>query len=229
MSNPGGRKRKAASLEGGATPAAANPAAAPATAAAASESAATGELLSGRPILEEELVTSILASMGVDQYEDAVVHHLIESMHAFTEELLKDAYEYAVHANRKTTETDDLKLALQMKERVRALPSRETLMGLAQEVNQRPIPPIPDHASLRVPASHHLVMHRPFRVVPTKETTKTVSPSMAAAGSKVPGDAARGGAGAGESLGGGNKKPKAAESKIQINLTGATSGVSKTM
>ena len=52
-------------------------------------------------IVEGELITQILDSMGVQSYEGTVVPQLIEVMHRYSEEVLKDAYDYALHTGRK--------------------------------------------------------------------------------------------------------------------------------
>lgn len=36
----------------------------------------------GAEVVEERIVETLLSSMGVEKYDEAVVHHLVESMHS---------------------------------------------------------------------------------------------------------------------------------------------------
>ena len=78
-------------------------------------------------IVEGELITQILDSMGVQSYEGTVVPQLIEVMHRYSEEVLKDAYDYALHTGRKSTEMGDLKVALKIRDLNPAVPSRAAM------------------------------------------------------------------------------------------------------
>ena len=116
-------------------------------------------------IVEGELITQILDSMGVQSYEGTVVPQLIEVMHRYSEEVLKDAYDYALHTGRKSTEMGDLKVALKIRDLNPAIPSRAAMTSLALEVNKKPLPPINGVTGLRLPPQELTLLNRPFRVV----------------------------------------------------------------
>ena len=116
-------------------------------------------------IVEGELITQILDSMGVQSYEGTVVPQLVEVMHRYSEEVLKDAYDYALHAGRKSTEMSDLKVALKIRDLNPAVPSRAAMTALALEVNKKPLPPINGVTGLRLPPQQLTLLNRPFRVV----------------------------------------------------------------
>lgn len=119
-------------------------------------------------INEERLMRELLASAGVRNAEPAVSSQLVECLHRFCEEVLKDGHDFAVHAARKTTEIEDLKLALQVREEGSIVPTRDSLFDLAREVNSVPFPPIVGASGLRLPPAEFQVTNRPFRVVPKK-------------------------------------------------------------
>lgn len=81
-----------------------------------------------RPIFEEELVSFILESMGVVQFDPSVLPHLTEIMHEYTETILAETFDNAVHAGRKTSETSDIKLALTSRALTALKPAREVRM-----------------------------------------------------------------------------------------------------
>lgn len=95
-------------------------------------------------IVEEALVIQILESMGVQSFDRGVVSQLLEVMHSYSDELLYDAHIYAIHAGRKTTDVNDLKLALQMRSLITTTPSREVLQDNYFQHHHSPV-----HLSLR--------------------------------------------------------------------------------
>lgn len=126
----------------------------------------------GGGIDEERLMMELLATMGVKRYEQALASQLVECMHRFSEDVLRDGHDFAVHAARKTTEIEDLKLALRVRE-ASSLPSRDAMFDLAREVNSAPFPPIVGLAGLRLPAPECQITNRPFRIVQKRNSTAT--------------------------------------------------------
>mmetsp|Transcript_16586 Transcript_16586/g.38772 ORF Transcript_16586/g.38772 Transcript_16586/m.38772 type:complete len:188 (-) Transcript_16586:149-712(-) len=126
----------------------------------------------------------LLKSSDVQHFEPQVVHQLVECMHQFTSQIIKDAHDYALHAGRKTTEVDDLKVALQSREQALTMPSRDAMMDLAQEVNKKDIPPIIGSAGIRLPPAQFQSTNRPFRVAkeaPSRQPFSSAASSAAAA------------------------------------------------
>ena len=92
-----------------------------------------------------------------------MVPALLEAMHGHCEELLSEAFDYASHAGRKTTEINDLKLAITTRNMAHAVPLREASAALALEVNARPLPPITQKSGLRLPPPGSTLLGKPFR------------------------------------------------------------------
>lgn len=76
---------------------------------------AVDELLASPDVPQDaKLIVLILKSMGVTQYDPAVVVQLLEFTHRYAVEILSDAMQYAAHAETKSTiDIADLKMAIQ--------------------------------------------------------------------------------------------------------------------
>ena len=88
---------------------------------------------------------SIIESMNVTSYDPLVVAALGEYSHRYAIDLLSDAKDYAVHANRHEITLDDIMLAISSREAETA--KREAQNALALEnkssINNKELPQIP--------------------------------------------------------------------------------------
>eukprot|EP01084_Bolivina_argentea_P166806 289573_1 len=98
-------------------------------------------------------VLRMLSSLGIDDYDPQVLSLLIDRTHMYAASLLYDAKDYSVHAGRSQIDISDIRMATE--DRRFGLPTdalpREDLVQLANEVNRRPLPPVPNEFGVRLP------------------------------------------------------------------------------
>jgi transcription initiation factor TFIID subunit 9B len=98
-------------------------------------------------------ITAILDAMGVEEYDEHVVHQLLELLYRHVWSVLDDARVYSEHADKPAIDADDVKLAIRT--RVDASftqpPSRDVSMRLARDVNKVPLPSVNAHAGVALP------------------------------------------------------------------------------
>uniref|UniRef100_A0A7S1T9Q4 Transcription initiation factor TFIID subunit 9 n=1 Tax=Compsopogon caeruleus TaxID=31354 RepID=A0A7S1T9Q4_9RHOD len=90
------------------------------------------------------VLARLLRGMGVESYDDRVIHQLLELVHRYVTNVLDEARTYSDHAGKSEIDLDDVKLAIQSCVRVSftSPPSREVLLQLARERNAIPLPDI---------------------------------------------------------------------------------------
>ncbi|CEG70512.1 Putative Transcription initiation factor TFIID subunit 9B [Rhizopus microsporus] len=117
---------------------------------------------------DARLISLILQSLGVEDYDPKVVHQLLEFAHRYTTDVLQDALVYAEHANKMDIELEDIQLAIQgrVNHSFTTPPPKEFLLELAQEKNKAPLPLIPEKYGIRLPAEKHCLTGINFSIVP---------------------------------------------------------------
>ncbi|KAG1177844.1 hypothetical protein G6F70_002187 [Rhizopus microsporus] len=117
---------------------------------------------------DARLISLILQSLGVEDYDPKVVHQLLEFAHRYTTDILQDALVYAEHANKMDIELEDIQLAIQgrVNHSFTTPPPKEFLLELAQEKNKAPLPLIPEKYGIRLPAEKHCLTGINFSIVP---------------------------------------------------------------
>lgn len=117
---------------------------------------------------DARLISLILQSLGVEDYDPKVVHQLLEFAHRYTTDVLQDSLIYAEHANKNDIDLDDIQLAIQgrVNHSFTTPPPKEFLLGLAQEKNKSPLPLIPEKYGIRLPAEKHCLTGINFSIVP---------------------------------------------------------------
>ncbi|KAI9253581.1 transcription initiation factor IID, 31kD subunit-domain-containing protein [Sporodiniella umbellata] len=131
---------------------------------------------------DARLISLILQSLGVEDYDPKVVHQLLEFAHRYTTDVLQDSLVYAEHANKSDIDLDDIQLAIQgrVNHSFTAPPPKEFLLGLAQEKNKAPLPLIPEKYGIRLPAEKHCLTGINFSIVPDappKQSTLETQPT----------------------------------------------------
>merc|ERR1711916_128879 len=99
----------------------------------------------------------ILASMGLEDYDAAVVDQLLEFTHRYVGQVLADARVYSKYAKKPAVDLADARLAIQSRanEAFSQVPPREFLLSLATKKNATPLPIIPSEYGLRLPPPRH--------------------------------------------------------------------------
>ncbi|KAG2224164.1 hypothetical protein INT45_000179 [Circinella minor] len=117
---------------------------------------------------DARIVSLILQSLGVENYDPRVVPQLLEFAHRYTTDVLQDALIYAEHANKNDLDLDDIQLAIQgrVNHSFTNPPPKELLLELAEEKNKTPLPLIPEKYGVRLPAEKHCLTGLNFSIVP---------------------------------------------------------------
>ncbi|OCF36202.1 transcription initiation factor TFIID subunit 9B [Kwoniella heveanensis BCC8398] len=128
------------------------------------------------------LISLILASKGIEDADERVVHQLLDFAHRYTADVLTSAQSLADHAARGTgsgsggasssankIEKEDVELAIQMRKRYEFFeaPPRDYLATLAHELNSQPLPILPESFDIvRLPPAHQRLGEVNFSIVP---------------------------------------------------------------
>ncbi|RLN58912.1 hypothetical protein BBJ29_000195 [Phytophthora kernoviae] len=107
--------------------------------------------------LDVVAMQQLLESMGADKFEPRVVSQLQEVVHRFVTEILVDAQEYSMYADKQTIDTDDVRLAIasRLNHHYAQVPSRELMMELADKRNSLPLPPISNEYGVHLPPTQY--------------------------------------------------------------------------
>ncbi|KAK4518269.1 protein phosphatase 2A structural subunit [Mucor velutinosus] len=117
---------------------------------------------------DARIVSLILQSLGVEDYDPKVVHQLLEFAHRYTSDVFQDSLIYAEHAGKSDLDLDDIQLAIQgrVNHSFTTPPPKEFLLELAQEKNKQPLPLIPEKYGIRLPVDKHCLTGINFSIVP---------------------------------------------------------------
>ncbi|KAL4169214.1 hypothetical protein KRP22_010137 [Phytophthora ramorum] len=135
----------------------------------------------------------LLESMGADKFEPRVVAQLQEFVHRYVTEILADAQEYSMYANKQTIDPDDIRLAIssRLNHHYAQVPPRELMMELADKRNSIPLPSISNEYGVRLPPlQHQLITKESDRQDPKTPSTPRFGDVMGF-GMGIRGDAAR--------------------------------------
>lgn len=110
---------------------------------------------------EEEMFRSIVESMGIKKYDEALLAALSEYAHTFSSDILCDAKDYATHARRHGAELTeaDVRLALKMRD-ANVTVRKESVAQMAKTrevINKRPLPEIPETPTFTWPEHANLL------------------------------------------------------------------------
>eukprot|EP01090_Pellita_catalonica_P006493 TRINITY_DN16723_c0_g1_i1.p1 TRINITY_DN16723_c0_g1~~TRINITY_DN16723_c0_g1_i1.p1 ORF type:complete len:164 (-),score=24.61 TRINITY_DN16723_c0_g1_i1:4-495(-) len=104
-----------------------------------------------------QAVAHILRTMGVQDCEPLVVHQIMEFMHTYIRELLKDAETYSLHAHKKTIDVEDIQYAINSRVKVDPfarggqLPPLDFIQHMADATNKLRLPTIPQKFGALLP------------------------------------------------------------------------------
>ncbi|KAJ3161762.1 Transcription initiation factor TFIID subunit 9B [Geranomyces michiganensis] len=138
----------------------------PETAALLTAAAAHGRQDAVQLPRDAKLVSLLLQSMGVQDYEPRVVPQLLEFMHRYVLDVLGDAQTYAEHANHHAISLDDVRIAIEGRaaHSFTNPPRREFLEAVAVKKNSVPLPLIPEKFGVRLPPERHTLTSTNFQI-----------------------------------------------------------------
>merc|ERR1711974_558201 len=95
--------------------------------------------------------------MGINDFEPRVINQMLEFSYRYVTGILEDARVYSSHARKKTLDTEDVKLAVQLaaEQGFTSPPPREALLELARAKNATQLPLIQPKAGVRLPPDRH--------------------------------------------------------------------------
>ncbi|KAL3660073.1 hypothetical protein V7S43_014995 [Phytophthora oleae] len=143
--------------------------------------------------LDSVSMRQLLESMGADKYEPRVVAQLQEFVHRYVTEILSDAQEYSMYADKQTIDPDDIRLAIssRLNHHYAQVPPRELMMELADKRNSIPLPLISNEYGVRLPPmQYQLVTKESERQDPKVPNTPRLG-AVPGFGAGLGGDAAR--------------------------------------
>ncbi|KAI9310751.1 transcription initiation factor IID, 31kD subunit-domain-containing protein [Dichotomocladium elegans] len=125
---------------------------------------------------DARIISLILQSLGVEQYDPKVVLQLLEFAHRYTTDVMQDALIYAEHAGKNDLDLDDIQLAIQgrVNHSFTHPPPKELLLELAEEKNKIPLPLIPEKYGIRLPAEKHCLTGINFSIVPDNTSSSSL-------------------------------------------------------
>ncbi|KAJ3143632.1 Transcription initiation factor TFIID subunit 9B [Geranomyces variabilis] len=138
----------------------------PETAALLTAAAAHGRQDAVQLPRDAKLMSLLLQSMGVQDYEPRVVPQLLEFMHRYVLDVLGDAQTYAEHANHHAISLDDVRIAIEGRaaHSFTNPPRREFLEAVAVKKNSVPLPLIPEKFGVRLPPERHTLTSTNFQI-----------------------------------------------------------------
>ncbi|ORY34202.1 transcription initiation factor IID, 31kD subunit-domain-containing protein [Naematelia encephala] len=126
-----------------------------------------------RPLPRDgRLIALILASKGIEDADERVIHQLLDFTYRYTADVLQSAQSLADHAARpgaSKIEAEDIELAIDLRKRSEFFepPPRDYLATLAHDLNSQPLPILPETFDiLRLPPPHHRLAEVNFDIVP---------------------------------------------------------------
>ncbi|AAW46272.2 hypothetical protein CNBK2490 [Cryptococcus deneoformans B-3501A] len=127
------------------------------------------------------LISLILASKGIEDADERVIHQLLDFSRRYTADVLQSAQTLADHAARtgassNRIEKEDVELAIKMRKLYEFFeaPPRDYLATLAHELNSHPLPALPETFDLvRLPPAHQRLAEVNFDIVPDAELVLT--------------------------------------------------------
>ncbi|KAI6668890.1 hypothetical protein NL676_003775 [Syzygium grande] len=87
---------------------------------------------------DAKIIKSLLQSIGIEEYEPRVVHHMLELWYKYAGDVLTDAQLYSEHAGKGLIDSDDIKLAIQS--RVNFTFSQPPPRGIGPPITPSPAP-----------------------------------------------------------------------------------------
>ncbi|CAH1726700.1 transcription initiation factor TFIID subunit 9-like [Aphis gossypii] len=144
---------------------------------------------------DTQIIVSIMKDLGIVEYDQQVLNHLLEFNYRYTTLLLDDAKTFSNFAKKKNVDADDVKVAIQLAQDgiFCRPPPRDVLMTASREVNKIPLPPVRPASGLRIPHDRSNFLQTNYRLRNDlysggnmrKADTKTTAAEMLEASRKI--------------------------------------------
>ncbi|VDI80670.1 transcription initiation factor TFIID subunit 9B-like isoform X1 [Mytilus galloprovincialis] len=123
---------------------------------------------------DAQIMTAILKDLGVTEHEPRVINQMLEFVYRYVSDILDDARVYSSHANKKTVDADDVKLAIQcrMDHSFTSPPPRDLLMDIAKHKNSQALPLIKPYSGLRLPPDRYCLSAPNYKMASHKMVKK---------------------------------------------------------
>ncbi|ERN11281.1 hypothetical protein AMTRI_Chr04g242770 [Amborella trichopoda] len=136
---------------------------------------------------DAKIVKTLLKSMGVENYEPRVLHQFLELWYRYAVDVLTEAQVYSDHAGKPAIDSEDVKLAAQLKLNYSFSqpPPREILLELARNRNKVPLPksiagpgvPLPPEQDTLIAPNYQLALPRRSTNQATEEVEEDEEPN----------------------------------------------------
>ncbi|CAG0901899.1 unnamed protein product [Cyprideis torosa] len=119
-----------------------------------------------------QVIISILKDAGIQEWEPRVINQLLEWNYKYVTSVLEDARLFSQHAKKKSIDTEDVRLAIEMQldRGFTSPPPRDVLMEMARTRNAEPLPQVKPHAGPRLPPERFCLLAPTFKAKSTKQT-----------------------------------------------------------
>ncbi|XP_048745485.1 transcription initiation factor TFIID subunit 9B-like [Ostrea edulis] len=123
---------------------------------------------------DAQVMAAILKEMGVTEYEPRVVNVMLEFVYRYVTDVLEDAKVYSNHANKKSLDAEDIKLAVQcrMDHSYTSPPPRDLLMEISKHKNSQVLPLIKPYTGLRLPPDRYCLSAPNYKMTTHKAVKK---------------------------------------------------------
>jgi len=119
---------------------------------------------------EAQVMAGILRDLGMNDYDPGVLTQMLEFSYRYISNVLEDAKLYSNHARKRSIDSEDIKLAVQVltEQSVNSPPTRDVLLDLAQGRNNTQLPLVKPGVGLRLPPDRHCLTSTNYRLRPNR-------------------------------------------------------------
>ncbi|RUS77185.1 hypothetical protein EGW08_015052 [Elysia chlorotica] len=120
---------------------------------------------------DAQVMSAILKDMGVLESEPRLINQMLEFTYRYVTDVLDDAKVYSNHANRKTVDADDIKLAVQIKtdHSFTTPPPKDLLLEVARQKNSQPLPLVKPYSGPRLPPDRYCLTQPNYKLRTVKK------------------------------------------------------------
>lgn len=137
---------------------------------------------------DAQVMVAILKDMGVSEHEPRLITQMLEFVYRYVTDILDDAKIYSQHANKKSLDVEDVKLAIQcqLDHSFTTPPPRDLLMEIARHKNNSSLPIIRP-TGLRLPPDRYCFSATNYRLKTIKRARSNINNSQGITNSLING------------------------------------------